>query len=146
MADSNCACVRELQDGGCQSLRHCARLNTLLIQMISRWHILNNKVDLTNFFSKKNHVMGTTTLKLEELFQHSLFELKCNVHPLDGISNVYDNDNGIQSYTFDSDCAVANVIYELTKMRFKQGTGDTSAILKHFLRCENIKLRLLLDK
>ena len=53
MADSNCACVRELQDGGCENLRHCARLNTLLIQMISRWHILNNKVDLTKFFSKK---------------------------------------------------------------------------------------------
>ena len=62
MADSDCACVRELQDGGCQSLRHCARLNTLLIQMISRWHILNNKVDLTNFFFQINHVMGTTTL------------------------------------------------------------------------------------
>ena len=26
-------------------------------------------------------------LKLEELFQHTLLELKCNVHPLDGISN-----------------------------------------------------------
>ena len=63
MADSNCAYVRELQDGRCRSLRHCARLNTILIQMISRWHILNNKVDLTNFFSKKNHVMGATTLK-----------------------------------------------------------------------------------
>ena len=54
-------------------------------------------------------------------------ELKCNVHPLDGISNVYDNDNGIQSCTFGSDCAVANAIYG----RFKQGTRDTSAILKH---------------
>ena len=43
---------------------------------------------------------------------------------------VYDNDNGIQSCTFGSDCAVVNVIYGLTKMRFKQGTGDKSAILK----------------
>ena len=72
-------------------------------------------------------------------------ELKCNVHPLYGISNVYDNDNGIQSCTFGSDCAVANVIYGLTKMRFKQCTGDTSAILKHLLRCENIKPGLLFD-
>ena len=84
-------------------------------------------------------------LKLEELFQHTLLELKCNVHPLEGISNkirstlkVYDNDNGIQSCTFGSDCAVANVIYGLTKMRFKQGTGDPSGF-KHFLRCENVK-------
>ena len=30
-------------------------------------------------------------------------ELKCNVHPLDGISNVYDTDNGIHSCTFGSD-------------------------------------------
>ena len=50
---------------------------------------------------------------------------------------VYDNDNGIQSCTFGSDCAVANVIYGITKMRFKQGTGDTSGF-KYFLRCENI--------
>ena len=62
MADLNCAFVRELQVGGCQNLRHCARLNTLFIQMISRWHILNNKVDLTNFFFQKNLVMGTITL------------------------------------------------------------------------------------
>ena len=47
---------------------------------------------------------------------------------IDGTSNkfrstlkVYDNDNGIQSCTFGSYCAVTNVI---TKMRFKQGTGD----------------------
>ena len=58
---------------------------------------------------------------------------------------VYDNDNGIQSCTFGSDCAVANVIYGLTKMRFTQGTGDTSAILKNFLRCENIKPGLLFN-
>ena len=43
----------------------------------------------------------------EELFQHTLLELKCNVLPLDGTSNkirstliVYDNDNGIQSCAF----------------------------------------------
>ena len=39
-------------------------------------------------------------LKLKQLFQHMLLELKCNVHPLNGISNkirslkVYDNDKG----------------------------------------------------
>ena len=70
------------------------------------------------------------------------------IHALDYISNVhlllYDNDIGIQSCTFGSDCAVANVIYGLTKMRIKQGTGDTSGF-KHFLRCENIKPGLLFD-
>ena len=36
-------------------------------------------------------------LKLKQLFQHMLLELKCNMHPLNGISNkikVYDNDKG----------------------------------------------------
>ena len=42
-----------ITNGGCENLRHCARINTLLIQMISKWHILNNKVDLTNFFFQK---------------------------------------------------------------------------------------------
>ena len=67
-----------------------------------------------------------------------LLELKCNVHLLDGTSNkirstlkVYDNDNAIQSRTFGSDC-VANVIYGLTKMWFKQGTGDSSGFKSTF--------------
>ena len=68
-------------------------------------------------------------LKLEELFQHTLLELKCNVHPLDGISNkiritlkVYDNDNGIQSCTFGSDCAVALSTFCVVKMLSHAGT------------------------
>ena len=84
-------------------------------------------------------------LKLEELFRHSLLELNCImcIHWM-VYQMLYDNDNGIQSCTFGSDCAVANVIYGITNMRFIQGTGDTSGF-KHFLRCENIKPGLLFD-
>ena len=86
-------------------------------------------------------------LNMIQSFQHTLLELKYNVHPLDGTSNkirrtctlkVYDTDNGMQSCTFGSDCAGANVTYRLTKMQFKQGTEDSNGF-KHFLCCENIK-------
>ena len=81
------------------------------------------------------------------MFQHSVVELKCT--SCTGLYIicafiVYYNDNGIQSCTFGSDYAVANVTYGLTKMRFKQGIGNTSGF-KHFLRCENIKPELLFD-
>ena len=84
-------------------------------------------------------------LKLDEQFEHTLLELKCNVHPLDSISTdirgafkKYDKQQNIESSTFGSDCRVGNLIYGLTKMRYKQGKGD-SAGFKHFLHQENIK-------
>ena len=84
-------------------------------------------------------------MKLDERFEHTLLELKCNVHPLDSISTdirgafkKYDKEQNIESSTFGNDCRVGNLIYGLTKMRYKQGKGDPAGF-KHFLHQENIK-------
>ena len=43
----------------------------------------------------------------------------------------YDKKHNRESSTFGSDCGVGNLIYGLTKMRYKQGKGDPAG-LKHF--------------
>ena len=86
-----------------------------------------------------------TTVKLDEHFEHTLLELKCNVHPLESISTdirgafkKYNKEQSIESSTFGNDCRVGNLIYGLTKMRYKQGKGDPAGF-KHFVHQENIK-------
>ena len=78
-----------------------------------------------------------------------LLELNCNVHPLDGIAkkctNIlkkYDAEMAIKSDTFGRDCCVVNLIYGITKMRYKQGKGDPAGF-KHFLHQEGIKLSII---
>ena len=73
----------------------CFSLDAVSIQKLAHNHLQCTMSDRVSI----NHCVW---LKLEELFQHTLLELKCNVHPLDGISNkirstlkVYDNDNRI---------------------------------------------------
>ena len=80
-----------------------------------------------------------------DIFNSFSLELRCNVHHLDSISTdirgafkIYDEEHNIQSSTFGSDCRVGNLIYGLTKMRYKQGKGDAAGF-KHFLHQENIK-------
>ena len=63
----------------------------------------------------------------------NLLELKCNVHPLNGIANkctsaLKDLLKCISSDTFGYNCCAVNFVYGMTKMRFKQGKGDGSAI------------------
>ena len=64
-----------------------------------------------------------------------LLELNCNIHPLDGIAkkctNIlknYDAEMAIKSDTFGRDCCVVNLIYGITKMRYKQGKGDPAGL------------------
>ena len=69
-------------------------------------------------------------------------ELKCDLHPLDGIAKrctdlliVYDNE---YNDTFGNGCCAVHFMYAMTKMRFKQGKGDPGGF-KQYLRQENIK-------
>ena len=61
----------------------------------------------------------------------NLLELKCNVHPLNGIANkctstLKDLLKCISRDTFGYNCCAVNFVYGMTKMRFKQGKGDGS--------------------
>ena len=82
---------------------------------------------------------------LQSSLEIKLLELKCNVHPLDGIAKkctnllkVYNKEYNITSDTFGNGCCAVNFMYAMTKMRFKQGKGDPGGF-KQILRQENIK-------
>ena len=88
--------------------------------------------------------------QLKTAFEIELLELKCNIHPLDGITkkctNIlkeYDNHNNITSDTFGRDCCVVNFIIAMNKIRFKQGKGEPSGF-KQFLRQHNIKPSIII--
>ena len=104
---------------------------------------------LKNTLSDRVAVNHCVRLQLEENLNIKLLELKCNVHPLDGIAkearNVLkkiDRTQEIESSVFGNDCRVANFIYGLSKMRYKQGTGDPKGF-KLFLKKENIPCKTI---
>jgi hypothetical protein len=68
---------------------------------------------------------------LEAKHDIELHELKCNVHPLDGLASQarktcqqIDKSSGFKGSLFGRECSVVNVIYCLSKMRYKNGRGD----------------------
>ena len=78
-----------------------------------------------------------------------LLELKCNVHPLDGLAHKsrqvlkkVDANLEVKSELFGSECKTANVIYSLSKMRYKQGKGDPSGF-KFFMKKDNVSPGLI---
>ena len=67
--------------------------------------------------------------QLETTLQKALLELNCNVHHLDSVSSevctILKAELSAKSTTFGSDCAAANVVMGVSKMRYKQGKGET---------------------
>lgn len=54
-------------------------------------------------------------------------EVKCNVHPLDSLSSTSRTvlkKTGVKGATWGSDCAAANLLHGLSKLRYKQGKED----------------------
>ena len=100
---------------------------------------------LTCTMSDRVAVNHCVVEKLQSDLDIQLLELKCNVHPLEGIakkcrdvlkqcSRTYSTKSGI----FDNDRCAANILKGMSKMRYKQGQGDPSGF-KQFMRLENIK-------
>ena len=90
---------------------------------------------------------------VQALEQHmqlgSIVELNCNVHPLDGMASSarsalkkIDVETQLKSGVFGSDCTLANFVYGMTKMRYKQGRGDPAGF-KKFMVVENIPKKLV---
>ena len=104
---------------------------------------------LKNVLTDRMAVNHCVVEYLKSKLDINLLELKCNVHPLDGIANkctstLKDYDvllKCISSDTFGYNCCAVNFVYGMTKMRFKQGKGDPSGF-KQFMCQENIKSAL----
>ena len=81
---------------------------------------------------------------LQDKLEIELLELKCNIHPPDGIAkksnnilHMYDKNNNITSDTYGRECCAVNFIIAINKMIFKPGKGDPAGF-KLFLRQNNI--------
>ena len=66
------------------------------------------------------------TLEIEEFLCKKLYELNCNLHPLDGLAvgcrkalSVHDKEKDIPSAVYGYDCRAANLIFAVSKMRFE---------------------------
>ena len=84
---------------------------------------------LTNTLCDQVAVNHCVVQRLQENLETELLELKCNIHPLDGIAkkssnvlHIYDLNNNITSETFGRECCAVNFI--INKMRYKQCKGD----------------------
>ena len=101
--------------------------------------------NLKNTLSDRVAVNHCVVQSLQSSLNTELLELKCNVHPLDGIAKrctsmlkAYDKEHNIKSDTFGRDCCAVNFICAVNKMRYKQGKGDPAGF-KQFLRQEGIR-------
>ena len=101
--------------------------------------------NLKNILSDRVAVNHCVLQSLQSALDIELLELKCNVHPLDGIAKkgntslkLYDTEHNIESSTFGRECCAVNFIYAMCKMRYKQEKGDPAGF-KQFMTQENIK-------
>ena len=83
-----------------------------------------------------------TKLAADGVIHEDSIHLNCNVHPLDSVSSkarAACKAQGLVGVSFGKDCAAANLLHNLSKMRHKQGTGDPVGF-KAFLRKKQIPL------
>ena len=129
----------------CDCIDHIARI----FSMYHNLDYLHCKSTITsnlkNTLSDRVAVNHCVVQRLQSSFDTELLELKCNVHPLDGIAKrctsmlkAYDKEHNIKSDTFGRDCCAVNFICAVNKMRYKQGKGDPAGF-KQFLRQEGIR-------
>ncbi|XP_035828213.1 uncharacterized protein LOC118478527 [Aplysia californica] len=88
-------------------------------------------------------VNHATVVLLEEKLQRPLLELHCHLHPLDGISLAVRSslkalNSTISSKLYGTDCRAANLIYAISKLRYK-AKGDPGAF-KNFLKEHGLPL------
>uniref|UniRef100_A0A2C9JTC5 Uncharacterized protein n=1 Tax=Biomphalaria glabrata TaxID=6526 RepID=A0A2C9JTC5_BIOGL len=102
--------------------------------------------NISNTMSDRAPVNHATVMRLSELWDKSLTELNCHVHPLDsiakGCTEALKTLQTEQGKLFGSDCLAGNIVLQLTKMRYKMGTGNPKAFVS-FLVKEKLKKGLI---
>ena len=115
---------------------------------ISFFHSIVTKLKST--ISDRANVNHCVRVQLEEEFNIKLMELKCNVHPLDGLAagvrkslKLLDTEYDFRGLLYGRDGSVVNVIYSISKMRYKNGKGDPKGF-KHFMATNNINTNMMI--
>lgn len=90
-----------------------------------------------------NHAV-VKELQKAQAVNADFLELNCNVHPLDTLSSTSRSvlkATNIKGATYGNDCAAANFIHGLSKLRYKQGKGDPVRF-KAFMKAKHIPLKM----
>ncbi|KAK6172145.1 hypothetical protein SNE40_015873 [Patella caerulea] len=87
--------------------------------------------------------------QLQELLDIQLLDLKCNVHPLDGLASEarktlkkFDSEQQVKGQCYGKDCGAVNLVMGLSKIRYKNGVGDPKGF-REFMRTHNIRNSML---
>nr|XP_012563345.1 unnamed protein product [Hydra vulgaris] len=111
-----------------QSIDHLAKLYCDFYQqkyLELRSTIISN---ISNTMSDQVATNHATVTKLNNLWQKSLNELNCHLHPLDTITSACKSSlkalETSQGNLFGKNCVAANIVVQLNKLRYKDGKGD----------------------
>ena len=131
--------------------KHIISAVSELARLYSTWKNEDVNIVKHKFISKINSSMcdrvntNAAAIELvEEELGKSPLQLHCNVHPLDSMGSScrealksYNED--VPSGTFGKDCRAANLIINISKLRYKEGTGDPNGF-SLFLQQHGLKL------
>ncbi|XP_070181627.1 uncharacterized protein [Littorina saxatilis] len=102
--------------------------------------------NISNTMSDRAAVNHATITKINALWQKSLTELNCHLHPLDTMASACRSSlKGLETSKgklFGKDCIAANIVLQLDKMRYKDCKGDPKGF-KVFLEDHSLPKGLL---
>ncbi|XP_065678571.1 uncharacterized protein LOC136093528 [Hydra vulgaris] len=128
-----------------QSIDHLAKLYCDFYQqkyLELRSTIISN---ISNTMSDQVATNHATVTKLNNLWQKSLNELNCHLHPLDTITSACKSSlkalETSQGNLFGKNCVAANIVVQLNKLRYKDGKGDPKGFVQRIQNREKTESR-----
>lgn len=95
--------------------------------------------NIANTMSDRAAVNHATVTKVNALWQKSLNELNCHLHPLDTMASACRASlKGLETSKgrlFGKDCVAANIVLQLDKLRYKDGKGEVLCVIVSVPKC-----------
>jgi hypothetical protein len=102
--------------------------------------------NISNTMSDRVAVNHAAICMINDLWQKTLNELNCHLHPLDTLaSSCRSTLKGLEKergMIFGNDCFASNIVLQMNKMRYKDGKGDPKGF-KTFLQDHNLPKGIL---
>ncbi|XP_065680983.1 uncharacterized protein LOC124817617 isoform X1 [Hydra vulgaris] len=111
-----------------QSVDHLAKLYSNFYEQ--KYIEIRSKIiaNISNTMSDRVAANHATVTKLNTLWQKSLNELNCHLHPLDTMTSACKSSLKVletfKGKLFGRDCIAANIVIQLNKLRYKDGKSD----------------------
>ena len=139
--------ISGLAGGRCEDyVDHITSTITDAAQTYSKFHKIDeieieNKLtqNLTHTLSDRAAVNHCVNQSLGEKLGHELTDLKCNVHPLDGLAHKadsvlkkYESNSEVIAKCFGQSSAAINLIYGVSKLKYDCKSGSPSSLKRYF--------------